>query len=360
MERNTDTLYILRFIAAIMVVWYHFGSPTFFSYNGGEAVNFFFFISGFVMIVANARYFKSENTEFARKEFYVKRFARIYPLYFLALLAQAIFHYCIKTIDTPTVKYRLIFEVLGIERWLYVGAFNAPGWTISCEFFFYLFFPFLIVYMRKNEARFKTVAWVYFIFTYCLTLVLSYLTELHLPTIPKLVVTGLRLNPVFLISIFMLGMLCGKVFLDRKARFFRNQINSLITVILCIAIVFLVKFYVPGYYVLANGLLSPVYFVMILAITSFKKKDTTFFSAKPLIFLGDISYSIYIFQAPFMNYFKMFVMPIGTWPALIVATLALIAFCSVLYFTVEMPCKNLILNLFNKKRAPKEPDFAVL
>src|SRR6185437_9511898 len=133
MERNTNTLYILRFIASIMVVWFHFATTTFFTTNGGEAVNFFFFISGFVMIITNSKYFKSETTYFSKSDFYIKRFARIYPIYFLALLALAIFHYFIRSIDTPTVKYRLPFEVLGIERWFYGGSFNSPDWTISVE-----------------------------------------------------------------------------------------------------------------------------------------------------------------------------------------------------------------------------------
>jgi len=84
MERNTNPLYILRFIAAIMVVWLHFGpNRNFFTTNGGEAVTFFFFLSGFVMIIANSKYLTGKNLNFSKTDFYIKRFARIYPMYYL-------------------------------------------------------------------------------------------------------------------------------------------------------------------------------------------------------------------------------------------------------------------------------------
>jgi peptidoglycan/LPS O-acetylase OafA/YrhL len=63
MERNTDTLYIIRFLAATVVILFHYSPPAvgqhiaFAIKNGGEAVNLFFFISGFVLTVSNAGFF---------------------------------------------------------------------------------------------------------------------------------------------------------------------------------------------------------------------------------------------------------------------------------------------------------------
>jgi len=360
MERNTNTLYILRFIAAIMVVWFHFlHRVTFFTANGGEAVSFFFFISGFVMIVANARYLQGTDGNFKRNDFYVKRFARIYPMYFLSLLLLAIFHYFIKSIDTPTVKYRLIFETLGIERWFYWGSFNFPDWTISCEFFFYLLFPVAIVYLKKNQAKFKTFAWVYLIFAYAITICLYFINLNAKTKSEKFITAGLHENPVFLISIFLVGMLCGKAFISNNIAFFKNKVYSLITVLICIPAIFFIKYYLPFYFIQC-GLLAPLYFVFILAITSFPKQDSSFFNFKLFIFLGDISYSIYIFQYPIWKYYTQYISNANTWPNIIGYTLILIAFCSIIYYALEIPCKNYILTHYNKRKTLKEKDLAIL
>jgi len=311
------------------------------------------------MIIANARYLQSKDAHFKKIDFYVKRFARIYPMYFLALLLLAIFHYFIKSIDTPTVKYRLIFETLGIQRWFYFGSFNFPGWTISCEFFFYLLFPAAIIALKKNYTGFKVFAWTYLIIAYTITLCLYFINTDVKNKIEKAVVSGLHLNPLFLISIFLIGMLCGKAFIDNNIPFFKNKINSLVTVLICIPAIFFVKYYLPDY-LLDCGLLSPVYFIFILAITSFPKGSSSFFSNKIFIFLGDISYSIYIFQLPVWHYYAQYVSDSTSWVNIICFTLTLIAFCSIIYYALEIPVKNYILTHFNRRRALKESDIAVL
>jgi len=360
MERNTNPLYILRFIAAIMVVWLHFGpNRNFFTTNGGEAVTFFFFLSGFVMIIANSKYLTGKNLNFSKTDFYIKRFARIYPMYFLALLLLAIFHYFIQSIDTPTVKYRLIFETLGIQGWLYPGSFNFPAWTVSCEFFFYLLFPAAIVYLKSNKAKFKTFAWVYFILTYAITLGLYFLNSHKKITIIYALTWSPHPHPVLVISIFFLGMLCGSTFINNNLSFFKNKTYSTLTALITISAIFFIKYYLPSY-LLNCGLLTPLFFVFILAITSFSKKDSAFFNFKLFIFLGDISYSIYIFQLPVLHYYNHYISPTKTWPSVICFTLTLIAFCSIIYYTVELPLKNYILAHFNKRKALKEKDLAIL
>jgi len=356
MERNTNTLYVLRFIAAIIVVFFHFSPPVvykelnFLIRNGGEAVNFFFFLSGFVMIISNTKnYFASDNNKFSKWNFYIKRIARIYPLYLFALLTMVFFHYGIKSIDTPTVKYRLPFEILGVQRWFYAGSFNAPGWTISCEFFFYLFFPFLIFYMRKSMKRFTIFVLAYFVISVVITSILFYLTKQSLPPIAKQIDSSLYRNPIFLISTFLFGMLSGKLYVENKITFFRNRWNSRISIILSVLAIFIVKYYM-ALGILESGILSPLYFVLVMAITSFKKSETTVFNSRFFIFLGDISFGVYILQVPVKVYYSYYITKIDSTYAMLFYVLTEIMIASITYYIIEIPLKKMILNYYHKRK----------
>jgi len=334
-----------------MVVWYHFGPITFFSKNGAEAVTFFFFVSGFVMFLAYSRYLNINSPPFSRLNFYVKRIARIYPLYLFALLILILFHYLIMPIDTNTVKYRLPFEILGIQRWMYAHSFNAPAWTVSCELLFYAIFPFALLYMKKNETHFRVFAWSYYAITYVITIILGFLIKMNLTPVLKIIVSGLYLNPIFLISTFFLGILSGKTFYGNKIKFFRNSWRSLFCFLICVILIFLIKYFIPSEEYLRCGLLSPIYFVMVLSATSFKFTRKPIVSNPFFIYLGEISYGIYILQIPFSRYFFHYIINYkNNWPTFFFFLVILIAFASITYFVVDKPLKKVILSKFIVKK----------
>lgn len=318
--------------------------------NGNEAVNFFFFLSGFVMVVSNRKFFEDKASVFNKKEFFTKRFARIYPLYLLAIVLLLVFHFGVKKIDTDTVLYRMPFEVAGVQRWLYGGSFNYPGWSISCEFMFYLLFPFLAIYLRKHRQRFTIFAWGYFIKSLLVTLFLSnYLKSPHPQVLVKL--AGMfYLNPVLLISIFILGILTGKCFLENKISLFHYTWFNVSVILLSVGIITVAKYYAPnGSGLLKGGLLAPVYFIFLMAVSSFNKVNTAVFSSKPVIFLGEISYGIYILQYPFYVFYTHYLTKIQTWTDLFLFTSALITFAGLLHIAFERPLRNAIIKLVINK-----------
>ncbi|WCT13735.1 acyltransferase family protein [Mucilaginibacter jinjuensis] len=368
MHRNTNSLYPLRFLAALTVVLYHYTPKSiqhdinFIIKNGNEAVNFFFFISGFVMVLANGNFLKDGSATFSKWDFYVKRLARIYPLYLFAIIALAIFHYLIRPIDTNTVKYRLIFETLGIQRWLYAGSFNYPGWTLSSEFFFYAFFPFTFVLMKKDYRYYKKLVIAYFVLALIITGIL-FKIEHHEGLSPaiKKITSILYLHPIFKISIFLLGTICGKVFIDNKISFFQKPLNSVLCVCFCFLIIFFTKQLLPiDHYLLNGGILAIAYFLLVLAITSFDKTKTPFFNNKFIIMSGEISYGIYILQYPVYIYFTSFIRPITDSLSLSIFVVVLISVSIITYYSIELPVKNLILNLYKRNKAAKNSQFVRL
>lgn len=142
----------LRFYAAIMVVLLH-AAQRFdpvsgltgvvgFGYAG---VTFFFLLSGFVLAWTS----RSDDTV---GKFYWRRFARVWPLHVLttglALLVAL-------AIGLPLL-WPALPAVLTLTQAWFPGpdikyAFNGPSWSLSCELFFYLLFPWLIKILTRRR-----------------------------------------------------------------------------------------------------------------------------------------------------------------------------------------------------------------
>ena len=82
----------LRFCAAYMVVISHvFGGYSLgINDSGGASVQLFFVLSGFVMYLNYAKKINSKSINFTR--FYLLRWIRLYPVYFLSITAYLIFY----------------------------------------------------------------------------------------------------------------------------------------------------------------------------------------------------------------------------------------------------------------------------
>ncbi|MXV17481.1 acyltransferase family protein [Hufsiella ginkgonis] len=355
MERNTNPLYFLRFVAALAIVFFHYTPEpekpglNWLNYNSDEAVTFFFFISGFVMVLTNGNYLTAAVASFSKNEFYLKRFARIYPLYIFAIITLASFHYGIRPIDTDTVKYRLIFETLAIQRWLYAGSFNYPGWSISAEFFFYLLFPFALVFMRSHPKKYTWLVCGYYILAVGATQALAYLKEMHMPGAPGKIADILFMHPVFKFAIFLAGTLCGKAFVESRITYFRKKWNRVFAMLASAAVILFAKYTLP-FEMLGSGLLSPVYFVFVLAVTGFSKRGSAIFSTPLMLFLGEISYGVYILQYPVYVYFNRYLTKVTTLQSLVLYAVTLVIVASVTYHLVEKPAKKLVLSMGARKQ----------
>ncbi|MGL6241561.1 acyltransferase family protein [Pseudomonas sp.] len=157
--KNLSRLTFTRFIAALMVVAFHFGANTtpfdgdFFGgvfRQGPYAVQYFFFLSGFIMATV---YATDAPEKFNRKKFWVARFARIYPVYLIGLALAA-------TLTTPDML-TLALNVSLLQAWSapHALSMNNPGWSLSVEVFFYAMFPALLFLLtRRNLIRSSVIA----------------------------------------------------------------------------------------------------------------------------------------------------------------------------------------------------------
>ncbi|MGA2715811.1 MAG: acyltransferase [Bryobacteraceae bacterium] len=121
--------------------------------GGYLAVQTFFLLSGFVLAqsYASTRWNRQSLTRFA-----IARFARIYPVYLLSLVLVSwfMFEFLLKPGRSMAQKTLALgdyaFVLQGWTGSLAVG-WNTPAWSLSCEFFFYLCFPLLFLWLRRGS-----------------------------------------------------------------------------------------------------------------------------------------------------------------------------------------------------------------
>lgn len=114
---------------------------------GSVGVVFFFVLSGFVLTW-------SAPDKMSIWTFYRNRAARVYPLYVLTGVVAMI---ALSSRGTSIELSKVGAYVLMVQCWVpsigYAYAFNAPAWSLSCEAFFYLCFPALLLALRKLSTR---------------------------------------------------------------------------------------------------------------------------------------------------------------------------------------------------------------
>ena len=355
----TSPLYLTRFIAAYLVLILHYipGSimnayPLFHLF--GEPVNYFFFLSGFVMMVSNKRSvnFAAKTIDLDRRQFWIRRFARIYPMYILALLVTVFFHYSVREID-PSVSKKIWLESIGVSRWFFTASINYPDWSVCCEFLFYFLFPFALPWVvKKSPSRITAIVLGLFLLNVVFAILwwhwMPNLLSLNSSALYKSLIETIYLHPITKFSIFLLGCLCGRFYFSGPAMMFVRKFNTPLA-IACLTCIVVICRYVglEHRYLIDSGILSLIYFPFVLAICSFKGSVLNALSWKPFIFLGEISYGIYIMQVPVALYFRHFFNDDKDFNSIgifFLYTLVLILVCSALYYIYEVPAKTMIAN----------------
>ena len=167
----------LRTIAALGVVWIHiwtaFGNPSM-KLAGvdlykaiailGNGVDFFFVISGFCMYMVLSKVELNVSNYFA---FIKKRYKRIAPAFYVSVLVYAF-------INSPIINKEFILNILFhaafINNIFSYYTISGPFWSIATEWQFYLIIPFLL-YFSKRFSLIKSV----FFFTIVSLLVTAFL-----------------------------------------------------------------------------------------------------------------------------------------------------------------------------------------
>jgi exopolysaccharide production protein ExoZ len=230
---------------------------------GARGVDLFFVISGLCLSLPVLR----AGRELQRSKFWINRFWRIVPTYWIALGIFALLSLTAFGLPSALVPKRA-FE-LPQEALFFTGftpAYNSSFWTLEFETHWYIFFPFILVLFMKSRPWF---------FALLVGLYLWYLTPVRVPDAGML-------------PCFMLGIVAADLYL-------RKMIGS--KFLLAGAAAFLALAIVlrgdsndhgdPLWHVAA--------FCVVLAGLGVASKALSW---EPLAFIGVASYSIYLVHGP--------------------------------------------------------------
>jgi peptidoglycan/LPS O-acetylase OafA/YrhL len=300
MNKQLKSITGLRFLAAFLVVMHHFGTPKApeFARNivlhGFVAVTLFFVLSGFILSYS---YFDdSGNIKTTHRNFWIARFARIYPVYLLGFVLFAPYAF-IKIFKTGALSPWFDLSIFGaaalglVQSWstVTVGAWNPPAWSLSAEAFFYLVFPFIApTILRLNIRRLAIVALILWILSIAAQLANS--GSAHFDR------EFWMFNPLVRLPEFLLGIVLGRLWFMRKTSRFDNYSGSVAIVTTALIFVLLAVDANELWYF--NGAIAPAMMLLIYCLASGRGVIARWLMSKPMVLLGEASYSLYLLHWP--------------------------------------------------------------
>lgn len=350
----------LRIVAAGMIVANHSRAlnipvP---NYALDHGVSFFFVLSGFIIAYA---YPKLDNKGEVFN-FIAARIARIWPAHIVALLLV------IALIQLPLDR-KFVANALLLHGWVpsspWYFSYNAPSWSISTEWFFYIAFPVLIF-------RWNTSWWWKWTASAILVIALIWIGDaLHLPTLS---VEGepcleglLYINPLARLFEFTTGMVAYSAFQHLQP--VSHKLNGGIFTVLEILVVIF-----AGYSVVTRAtqvFLAPYFqgtgmewlwfasdvllFPLVVVVFAFGKGWLShFFGSPPMIVLGEISFSIYLVHITVFRFYlrRWQIDDIGPdYLGLAVCVAVTLALAFMIWVVIEVPCRTAAKRWLKKRSA---------
>lgn len=289
----------LRALAILPVLLFHAG---FTSVSGGYVgVDIFFVISGFLITSILAKDMK-ENT-YSIADFYERRIRRIFP----ALFTVVLFVLLVSPFALLPDEYRFLpKEVAGvllfvsnIVSWRKSGYFSSDAeerpllhtWSLGVEEQFYIFAPVVLFFLLKKQK--KSPEWILLVI-----FIVSFLISVFL-TRPK------PSAAFYLLPSRAWELLAGSLLAfnlvpatGKKAVNELISLTGLVSILLAIFL-FNAKTHFPGY---AAAL--PVFGSMCIIYSAEKSWVGRILSQKPVVFIGLISYSLYLWHWPLIVFFR--------------------------------------------------------
>jgi peptidoglycan/LPS O-acetylase OafA/YrhL len=388
----------LRFVAAFCILYMHTTvwclpfNDSGFLYAIASAVSIygmplFFVLSGFVIHYNYGSLFRDQAYAAAVRDFLSARFARVYPLFIFFCIFGALTDFTANWIryepryflsyivHSVTLTQSWVYKIVVNERLLLANGFGL-AWSLSCEFFFYLayaFFVFAILLLRRPT---RTIV-VMLVFSGVVFGVLTF-AQLHIDAVFDFARAHVNhfiaaeenadnsfyrwlfyYSPYVRIWEFVLGCLTAQLFLLMQGRAVSKAektwagaaLGLALLVLLACGIVqgghFLRGFAHGLFHMLVGnfGLAVPIAIVIFCA-ARYRTPLAAFLSLPWIVWLGDISYSIYAVHTwtvrPFIRPAVDFDLVFGIDAILrIVMAIAFTIIVAAATFTIiEVPCRR--------------------
>ena len=282
----------LRFGAAMWVAVYAFwenlagaGQPGLVS-KGYLGVELFFVLSGFIL--SHVYLEAAGEKRFSYRGFLWARIARVYPLHIATLVAVGALAgaalFAGMSVDGNVLSWAsLPANLFMVHAWGLAPAagWNHPSWSISAEWFAYLCFPlFALVFWRARNRPVAAVigaaaflAVLYFVFEQMAGFSLTEAT--------------IRGGALRIVPCFALG--CALYLVYRRAP---------LKAPIAASAVFLALMLAAAAFSLWDGITVVLAGGLILSLASLPNERAGWLASKPAVYLGEISYSVYMVCVP--------------------------------------------------------------
>lgn len=307
-----DALTGIRIFAAMWVVLFHVRGNLdleFESYDyiasvvsyGELGVDLFFTLSGFIIALVYGRKLSTDWNWRATIDFWWARFIRLWPAYMFVLVLVTLWHgwFVVSSQSDPVAPRDLsvgsfIRQVFMVVQWTESDSdrltWNGPAWTVSAEVLAYLVFPLLTILATPLLVRIPTWA-------------LSFLSVgATAPLIASTLARGSLYEPwtwVLRITCCFVAGYIGYFFYERLRRSkTANRLGGVVFIaavaafLAVLAVAYYTGHHVAGF--VAIGLMP----VMIVSLALDTGPVSRFFSSRPLVLGGMISYSVYLVHMP--------------------------------------------------------------
>lgn len=291
----------LRAVAVLSVLGFHVGLG---KVSGGYVgVDVFFVISGY--LISSIVFSEIASSRFTVIGFYERRIRRIFPALFAMLAVSSVFA-VVYLLPTELVAYcksmmAATASVSNLYFWKHTGYFNAPTsqpllhtWSLAVEEQFYICFPLFLVIVRKFLPHRLRAAVVLLFFC---SLVASIIAVSHNPG-TAFYMLHTRAWELLLGTILSLGM-----FPLLKSPYLRNLATLAGIGMIAFAVIFFTRQTLfPGLSALVPCIGSAL---IIWAGEGGSSLIGAVLSWRPVVFVGLISYSLYLWHWPVIVLRKM-------------------------------------------------------
>jgi len=267
----------LRGFAVLMVMSYHYttkfgsvyGHPSALPFEiskGYLGVSLFFMVSGFVIFLTLERV-----TNY--KDFIASRFARLYPAYWVAVILTYTVDSVFPLPGRVICRSHALLNLSMLQRYMQIDYLDGCYWTLSLELAFYTIMLCVFYAHLLNKMRIISIIWL------CSMIVTKTLDTSSILKFPEILRESLLLDWA---NLFISGMMFYELWKDKS--------NMMITNLIIVAAL-LVEYYVRGW---QSAIICTIFCMAFYCIIFKVPLFCRLLNNKPLVYLGTISYSLYL------------------------------------------------------------------
>ena len=262
--------------------------------HGNFGVPLFFVISGFILGLPFAEYYRSRNNPVKLKTYYLRRITRLEPPYFLVMtLLFLLTIYLKKTIPPQEGLMSYCSSLIYCHNFFYPGKMpklNVVAWSLEIEIQFYILAPFLAKIFSIKNLKSRRILLT------CAVFLLIFLNNFCVVQTPVISI-------LYYLQYFLTGFLLVDLFIEKRASISHSVWLSLLSLFLFLSIYIWSKenfssstacFFWESFQLASSFL----FFYLVLC-----DKYFSLLSKKIITNIGGMCYTIYLIHYPLISLF---------------------------------------------------------